>query len=167
VFQPDRLIELQTHGTTFGSDLVLHGVGFEVVDLGLDRSWRMIRDQNLDVTWVPPTSALGRSTVRVEMSVDQHGLTPVTLTCELPDTGSASIDTALVNQLMDLGVTGFPAATLIRHTVDSASLAEGCVQLVVGSEARPELSVDGYTPCDSPDDCPTGQTCDLDVGLCS
>ena len=42
----------------------------------------------------------------------------------------------------------------------------GCVEFEVDSQAIPNLSVDGYVPCDGPEDCPTGQTCDLAIGLC-
>jgi hypothetical protein len=167
VFLPDTLIELQTHGTTYGADVTLHGVGTDPITVApADRDLVMIRDAPMPLVWNPPASSLGRSTVRVELSVDQHGLTPVSLVCDVPDTGSAEIDASLVTQLMDLGVTGFPSATYTRHTVDSAPLGDGCVELEIDSQVIPTLAVQGYIPCDDQGDCPTGTTCDLLVGLC-
>ncbi|MEQ1567311.1 MAG: hypothetical protein ABMA64_16840 [Myxococcota bacterium] len=166
VFTADRLVELRTHGTTFGDELVLHGVGFDALTFAGDRTWLMKRDEALPVSWTPPTSALGRSRVELRISVDQHGLTPATIVCDFDDDGEAEVDPTTVTALMDLGVTGFPTGTLTRRTVDSAPFGDGCIDFELGSEVKADLSVDGYIPCDSPDDCPSGQTCDLLVGLC-
>lgn len=168
VFAPDVLVELRTTGSTFGDDVVLHGVGSDPIAIsGAARDLLMARDQPLSVGWDPPTSTLGRATVHVDLNVDQHGLTPVSLVCDFADDGAGEIDGTLVSALMDLGVTGFPSARVSRRTMDSVSTAGGgCMELEVSSQAIPNLSVEGYIPCDGPEDCPSGSSCNTTVGLC-
>jgi hypothetical protein len=157
-FEAGNLIELRTWDTTFGSDIVLHGVGVEPISLGSATSWVVREDEDFAFTWEPP-AVPGRSRIHVRLNIDQHGTTPVTLFCEFDDTGSATIPTSLISQLVNFGVTGFPNATVTRRTMDSTTMDAGCVQFEVSSPTSPDVLVDGFIPCNGPQDCPDGQEC--------
>lgn len=124
-FVPGALVEL-----TVAADLVLHGVGVEPIATG--GGWTLADGEDLPITWNDAGASL-RSTVVVTLNVDQSGLEPVDLTCELPDTGEGALPAAMVSALLAEGVSGFPSATLTRRTADSAEVAGGCVDFVVGS----------------------------------
>jgi hypothetical protein len=128
---PGALVELRTRDTTFGSDLELHGVGVEPIDLGADTTWRIRDGEDLPISWNGPGD---RSTVLVSLTVDQSGAEPVTMTCELPDTGAATLPAAVLHDLLAFGVSGFPSASVTRRTVDSTEIVPGgCVDFTVAS----------------------------------
>jgi hypothetical protein len=157
-FEAGNLIELRTWNTTFGSDIVMHGVGVETISLGDATEWLIYEGQDFQVTWEPPATP-GRSRIHVRLNIDQHGTTPVTMFCEFEDTGSAMLPSVLVDQLINFGVTGFPNATVTRRTMDSADMDAGCVQFEVSSPINPDVLVDGFIPCNGDQDCPDGQEC--------
>lgn len=103
----------------------------------------------------------------LSMSVDQHGSTPVQLVCEAPNAGALVIEGGLITAFLDFGVSGFPTANYDLATVDEVQLEPGWVELAVRSHRQTPLTVEGHTPCDSPEDCREGQTCDLKIQTCS
>jgi len=159
-----------------GSEIVLSASGdgerapFSLFGLGSEPlaqapSWQLVAGAGLDVSWSAPTSEVA-TTVLIELTIDQHGASPLTLSCELPDTGSAVIPSAIVNRMIDSGVSGFPNGRLMRRTVDHVDLDVGCVELVVGSPLAANVSVAGFTPCNTSADCPSGQTCNIALQRC-
>jgi hypothetical protein len=72
----------------------------------------------------------------------------------------------LIAQFIDFGISGFPSAQFYRETVDSLALEPGCVEFAVRSHRETLLGVEGHTPCNKPDDCPEGQTCDIMIQTC-
>ncbi|MCA9491279.1 MAG: hypothetical protein KC621_15215 [Myxococcales bacterium] len=176
VFTPGDLVELRTWNTTFGDDIVLHGVGVSPLSLGTNYNWVIYDNQDLPVTWNDKGASL-QSQVLLRLNIDQHGATPVTMVCELPDTGSANLPGRLIHTLINYGVTGFPSATVVRRTIDSTTMGGGCVELQVGAPAAcdgsppncPTIRVDGFIPCSGsglPGDCPRGQTCNPVTFIC-
>ena len=174
--EPGNLVELRTWNTTFGDDIVLHGVGVSPLSLGADYTWIIFDNQPLHITWNGVGDSL-QSRVELRLNIDQHGTTPVTMVCDLPDTGSADLPARLLHTLVNYGVTGFPSATVVRRTIDSTSMADGCVEFEVGSPAAcdgsppncPTIRVNGFVPCTGsglPNDCPRGQTCNPVTFLC-
>ncbi|MCA9567024.1 MAG: hypothetical protein KC656_04240 [Myxococcales bacterium] len=141
----------------------LHAAGVEPIVFPAG-DWVMVEGQPLEITWTPP-SAPG-SQVAVSMSIDQHGASPLRLDCSFDDDGSGTVPAALVDQLINSGVSGYPSASIRRRTADKATLAQGCVELVVASSRPHGLDVDGYTPCSRPEDCPSPQVCDLPNEIC-
>ncbi len=129
-----------------------------------DPNWVVRESQPLDVTWTPADS--DPVAIHLRLNIDQHGNSPVTLVCDLPDTGSAQIPAALTDQLMGFGVTGFPSGNLYRRTVDHVDVADGCIQFEVFSHIQGNLQVEGHIPCDDPGDCPPEMDCDLEIGTC-
>jgi hypothetical protein len=162
VVSPDRLVELTTGGGAF-SAFTLHGVGAE--SLTLEPSEWVIGGGVLSLQWAPPVG-LGRSEIFLRLTVDQHGLTPLSLECVLPDSGSAEIPASLVDPLLQAGVSGYPNALVSRRTMDRIELEEGCVDLSVSFDVAPEVAVEGHVPCDSHDDCPFGTRCNFALETC-
>lgn len=157
VYEPDATIEL------VAGDLTLHGVGpEELVSDTLD--WT-VGEGSLAVSWDPPVG-IGRSTVELRLTVDQHGATPLSVVCDFADDGAGEVPEALIDALLDAGVTGWPNGMLTRRTADQAAYGAGCVELLVTRPVLATVTVSGHTPCDSFDDCPPGQFCDLVLETC-
>jgi hypothetical protein len=104
--------------------------------------------------------------VLIEMTIDQHGTSPLSLACDFPDTGSATIPASIIDQLINSGVTGFPNGRITRRTADHVDLDVGCVDLIVGSRLSASVAVAGYTPCNGPEDCPDDETCNVPLERC-
>jgi len=167
VFQPGVLIEATSSGTTFGADFSLHGVGVDRMDVGSATEWIITDGLDLNVTWTPSTAVPARAHVHLRLNIDQHGNTPVQVFCEFEDDGEGTVPAALITRLIGFGVTGFPNGALTRRTVDQATMADGCIDFEVRSEAAPSVRVDGFIPCNSSKDCPEGQTCDPVSFICN
>ncbi len=162
-FLPGNLVTLRTEGGAYEA-LELYGVGVDLLEPG-EEDLAITEGQALLITWNPPQGT-SRSTVRLELTIDQHGNTPISLWCEFQDTGSGEIPADLVTGLVEAGVSGFPNASLNRHTVDSAQVADGCVDFEISSPRFPDVSVSGYTPCYSDKDCPPGESCNELLEIC-
>ncbi len=162
-YAPGDLVTLNSSGGAYPA-FSAHGVG--LVPLQRDGGmWTIYEDQDLVVTWNDPAEVV-RSTVHVRISIDQHGDTPVQLECDFEDTGQATIPASLLTQMINFGVTGIPSAKLTRWTVDSVQVEDGCLNFAIASTDRPEVDVDGYTPCQSDEECPPGETCNVPMEIC-
>jgi hypothetical protein len=118
----------------------LDAVGVEPVDIDLERDWVMAPGQPLDVVW---TAGDGTGRIWMSFNIDQHGNSPVTLICDVEDTGAFTVSASLVDQLIDAGRTGITTFVFRRRTVDSVEIAQGCVDLVVYSHVKPPLVCEG------------------------
>jgi hypothetical protein len=134
--------------------------GFGSPPLGTKPSWLIERGKSLSVRWENGDPG-ARTRVAVELSVDQHGISPLTLACEFEDTGTASIPTTVIDGLLDSGVSGFPNGRIFRRTADRVLLDLGCVDLLVGSPLAADVAVAGVVPCKETADCPMGETCNV------
>jgi hypothetical protein len=139
--------------------------GLGSVPLTESPSWVLEEGVDLQIAWPAPLSEAGTS-VLVELTIDQHGSSPLSLSCEFPDTGSAAIPSELVDQMIGAGVSGFPNGRITRRTADHLTLDVGCIELAVGSPLAASVAVAGFTPCNGPEDCPSNQQCNLDLELC-
>jgi hypothetical protein len=159
-----------------GSEVVLSAAGdgsvppFELFGRGSEPlaeapAWVLEAGIDLALSWAAPTTDVGTSML-VELTIDQHGVSPLSLSCELPDTGSATLPAAIIDELIGAGVSGFPNGRLTRRTVDHVELGFGCVELTVGSPLAASISVPGYTPCNTSVDCPDGQVCNVPLQRC-
>lgn len=162
-FSPGAAITLKATGGDYPG-FTMYGQGFAPIEIPA-MTWLIKKDQPLAITWTPDNSA-PNATIRVRLNVDQHGLSPVELVCELKDTGSAEIPASLLTQLVGFGVTGFPNGHLIRHTLDSVKVGPGCVRFEVFSHVLGVLEVADHIPCDATHPCPMGKTCDVPKGTC-
>jgi hypothetical protein len=162
LFLPDTEIHLTTTGGAF-DPIELHGFGFELLET--EAQWRVERAQNLVLSWTAPTTD-APSSIEFRLNIDQHGNSPVTLSCDLMDDGSAEIPATLIDALFDSGVSGFPNGALTRETVDKVDVGAGCVEMRISSPKRGTIEVVGHTPCTNSNQCPPGQTCDIPTNTC-
>lgn len=119
-------------------------------------------DMPLTLTWTPPGQA-GISTIHVKLDISHHGGTKGVLECETADTGSLVIEAAILTELVNLGVAGFPAIAVTRKAVGSTTISPGRVELVVSSEVERAVEIPGLTSCTDDMQCPNGQTCQSDL----
>lgn len=162
-FADGDLIRLTSTAGYLGA-LELYGVGVSQV-APTEPLVVVTEGQPLALAW-DAAAPDARSRVLVELTIDQHGLTPVTAVCDLPDTGSAVIPSAVVDGLVAAGVTGFPSGRVTRRTVDSVTVGAQCAEFVVSSVRDLQLEVTGFVPCISTADCPSGTTCTLAIQQC-
>ena len=151
-----------------GADLpgfLLEGLGSDLLVLPDEETILIEQGEPIVVEWPAPSSP-GPAVMYLELSIDQHGTSPMKIECELADTGSAELPAAVADALLGAGVSGYPNATLSRSTVDSAPVGDLCVELLVGSPRQPDVRVAGHTPCSDNDDCPDGLTCDTSINTC-
>ena len=119
--------------------------------------------QDLTVEWVPSD---GPGYISARINIDQHGNSPMNLICDLEDTGSYTIASSLVTDLLSAGVSGFATFQMWRRSVDSIQLEPGCVELRVESYINRQLTVAGHTACQSDADCEGGQICNVPINTC-
>lgn len=156
VIAPGAQIELQADG------LSLMGNGFGAL-ANVSPSIYVAPETDMNVTW---DAEDGEAHVRIELNIDQHGNSPATLFCDVPDTGSYDVPAALIDALLTSGVSGFPSANLYRQTVDSTNGPTGCVEFRIRARTSTEVAVEGHTACNTDDDCPRGQTCNILIQTC-
>ncbi len=161
---PGETIRLRTTGGAWDS-IELWGVGLEDLVLPQGIEWAVDEGEPLEVVW-PAASEGARSEVYFSLNIDQHGVSPSTLFCVFPDTGSATVPSSVISGLFDVGVSGFPFGSLTRRTTDSAPIGDGCIDFVVGMPRSVSVDVVGYIPCDLMNPCPEPLSCNLEIGLC-
>lgn len=163
-FEGGDLVTMQMPGGAYGP-ATLYGVGVETV-VPLDEEWAVEAGVDLVVQWQPPAGAISRGEIFMSVNIDQHGTTPGTLWCSFEDDGEATVPAAILQALVDTGVTGFPSGALTRRTQDHAEIATGCMDLTVSSTVGVDVDVIGYTSCISDADCPDGQECNEELQIC-
>lgn len=158
-FTPGAAITLQLRG---GVDpLTLAVTGIEPVS-ALAESPRLLRTQPLTIRWSAPAGpAVAR--VHLELNIANHGGTPAWIQCDVPDTGTYTMDAALITALLDLGFSGYPTLSLSRRTVDSAPLTSGCVEFLAVHTTVADVEIPGLVSCSDDADCPDGETCRVDL----
>jgi hypothetical protein len=162
-FAPQSHIVLSAAGAGELLPFQLFGVGSE--PLAEAPAWVLEAGVDLALAWPAAATPVG-TTVLIELTIDQHGISPLSLSCEFEDTGSASVPAAIVDQLIGAGVSGFPNGRITRRTADHLALGIGCVELVVGSPLAASVAVAGETPCNGSGECPEGQTCNIPLQRC-
>jgi hypothetical protein len=161
-FEPGSPIKLSVLGGEL-EGFTLYGDG--VAPLQSDgEAWRVEPGQELVIAWEADTDHA--ATVSASLDVNQHGVSPGRIACQGPDTGSFTVPAELIDRILDMGVSGFPTASLRRYTADSIELDAGCVDLIVFAPLSPEVTVASHVPCEAPEDCPDGKSCDLDSNTC-
>jgi hypothetical protein len=164
LFLAGTLITLRMPGGVYGPQ-TLHGVGIETI-APLDKEWSVGGGADLAVHWQGPTADVSRGEIALSLSIDLHGATPGTLQCAFADDGEATVPAAILQTLIETGVTGFPSGSLTRRTVDHADIAAGCMDFTVFSSTSVAVDVVGYTPCLTDHDCPNGQECNEELQIC-
>ncbi|MEO6600968.1 MAG: hypothetical protein ABIQ16_13900 [Polyangiaceae bacterium] len=152
-------VGLQVSGGPFGAFTIQTKMITPLVASG---ALSLDAEKPLDLTWVPPSDpSLARMQVKVDIS--HHGGAKGKIECDVADSGSLQIPASLVSSLIDLGVAGFPTATLTRITSGSTAIAPGKVSLQTLSSVALELVVPGFQSCHEDTDCASGKTCQQDL----
>jgi hypothetical protein len=162
LFEPEAQVDLSAEGDAL-EGFSLRAWGVPNVELP-DVIWEMEAGEPLTIEWIAEP---GPWKMLVSLNVDQHGNSPVTMFCEVEDTGSTVVAAELVDELLGYGVSGFATADFRRATVDSLQLGDtGCVQLSVESLMLGKLTVAGHVPCKSDSECPDGYICNVPIETC-
>ncbi|MFT4705261.1 MAG: hypothetical protein ACI81R_002969 [Bradymonadia bacterium] len=160
----DNTIRLQSEGGGF-EPFTLYGIGVEPISVIEGTEWLVEEGIDLQLAWAPPVEG-NYGEIFISLNIDQHGLSPTTMYCILPDTGSGSVPSAVTDGLIEAGVTGFPSGVVARRTADSTTVGDGCVDLVALSTKTVAVDVIGFTPCNRMTPCPEGLTCNLPLEIC-
>ena len=158
VFEPGSRITATADGL-----FALRGMGVEKIGLPDEDGWFLTPGDDMQVTWTTPDTP---ARVEITFNIDQHGTSPLTMICDLPDTGSAAIPASLLDQMVNNGVSGYPSSWIRRRTADAVAIPDGCADLLVYSHLAVDMAVDGFTPCNGDYDCPDGQHCDMERQTC-
>jgi hypothetical protein len=141
--------------------------GFELEATGVAELQLEADELTLDPTadvqlaWTP--AGTGEPTIAVKLDISHHAGTKGMIECETDDTGSLAIPAALVAELLDLGVAGYPTIIVTRRATGSATTAAGRVDLVVSSQVERAVVIEGLVSCTDAAECPDGQTCGADL----
>ena len=120
------------------------------------------RAKPLALTWTPP-AATGPAKATISLNINGHGLVGSHVECVVDDTGSYTLPAELITQLVDAGTSGFPTVTLTRQSLDSKTLAPGCVDFRVRSSQKIDVTIPGLQSCQEDTDCTAPQTCQGDL----
>ncbi|MFO0631562.1 MAG: hypothetical protein U0168_01790 [Nannocystaceae bacterium] len=137
------------------------GVGIAQLQLDGD-AFPLDAASDLVLTWTA-AQAGAASSVHVKLDISHHGGTKGMIECDVDDVGTVTIPAALVSELLDLGVAGFPTVIVTRSTVGSTTIPAGRIDLVVSSSIERTVTVAGVTSCTEDAECPDGQTCQSDL----
>jgi hypothetical protein len=143
--------------------------GFGVAPLVAPAEKLLVEDgKPATLTWTPPARS-GPTRMTFNFSLNRHGLVDTWLECEVPDTGSYTIDAATIGRLFSFGISGFPSVNMRRQSADTATVRSGCVEFNVASKLDREITVPGLVSCTGqpqpgePNPCPAGQSCAEDL----
>ncbi|MGB0588082.1 MAG: hypothetical protein ACPGU1_00240 [Myxococcota bacterium] len=154
-------LELSAEGGAFGA-FSLRGVGVEALEQTGAQEIVVEAGAPMSLSWVPPTVD-GPVKVHVELNLNNHGSTSAWIACDVPDTGTYTVPSSLLEALYAIGVSGFPSLTLSRRSVDSTTVTQGCVDFVVHSDRNVPITISGVTSCTQDMQCPPGQSCGADL----
>jgi hypothetical protein len=158
-FSPGDPVALSADGGAVGA-FELGGRGIEPLvfpGTGLSIS----AGQPLAINWTAPAPG-GSSRVLIALDIAHHGGVAARVECDVADTGSATIPASLLDKLVARGTAGFPTVSLTRRTLDSTSIAPGCVDFAVASTVERDVQVAGVQSCNDSKPCPSGRTCGAD-----
>ena len=119
-------------------------------------------EKAVTITWTPP-KITGYTRVLIDFTVNKHGAVDTNLFCEVPDTGSFTVDAASIKEIFKYGLSGFPVVTLVRKSAGTATVKSGCVEFAATSPVSRDIEIPGLISCGKPEDCPSGKTCADDL----
>jgi len=158
-FGPSDDVSLHAAGGDYGAfDLSTKGVdplAFTSTDFELEDGKPLV------LTWDAAADPKS-SRMYVKLDISHHGGVKGIIECDADDSGSLTISAAMINELLGLGVAGFPSVVVMRQSIDTVKIAPGTVRLEVSARAEHYVTVKGVDSCNVNDDCPSGKTCATD-----
>ena len=159
-FAEGDLVTLEAPGADLeGFKLTARGIA--PLTLGNDKI-PLAEDTPLTLTWDPAADP-DRSHIHVKLDISHHGGSKGMIECDTADNGALELDGALITELLDLGVAGFPSIIVTRSAVGSAAVTAGRIDLVLSSKVEFFVEIAGVVSCTDTSECPDGQTCQDDL----
>lgn len=159
-FSPGDVLSLDASGAE-GGPFDAHVEGIAPMEVP-DQSIAVTAGSSVSVTWTASAESPSAK-VQLDLNVNNHGSLLAWIECHVPDTGSFEIPSALVEQLLGLGASGFPTLAIHRRSAGSVTSADGCIEFEARSGFAIDVELDGLTSCNNDDDCAMGQTCQGDL----
>ena len=138
IYVPGAQITMKTSNGYFG-EMTMNGIGVSLLNAS-EMVWEIVPQKPLQISWESSTLDVD-AMMHLNLNIDQHGSTPVTLTCDFEDDGEAKIPAVLIDALLQSGVSGKPSGRLIRQTVDSTHFDAGCVEFRITSSKNAEVRI--------------------------
>lgn len=152
----------------FFTALALDGVAPQTFSIS-DTTWTVNRGQPITARWSAPSGEV-ETHVELQLLIDQHGNAPASVKCNFADDGEGEVPAAIIDAMLDSGVSGFPSGKLVRQTVDSMTIKAGeltgCADFAARAPRSVKVNVSGFTPCTNDNQCPDGQTCNEPIETC-
>lgn len=160
-FDEGDVVTLSAAGGYFAA-FELEARGIAPLTLSTDEAIPIDGEMGAVLAWSAPADA-SSTTVHLALDISHHGGSKGKIECEVPDTGAFTIAPALVDELLGLGISGFPTIVVRRENVGSTTIESGRVDLVISSSVERAISIEGLTSCTEDEDCPDEQTCQADL----
>ncbi len=136
LFGEGALISATASGGPFG---VLQMQGRGVAEIVMTEPPASIsKGASLELAW---EASEGPGEIFVQVSLENHATTPLTIQCTVDDTGGISVPQNFVDQLLEAWVAGTVVATVQRRTVDAEGFKNGCFEFQVFSDWDRDLEV--------------------------
>lgn len=155
-------IKLTATGSAFAGAFTASSKGVATLALSNPAAIALVTGAPLALSWTAPAASIS-STIHVQLDISHHGGSKGKIECDTADSGSLSVASALVDQLIGLGVAGYPTIIVTRAATGHAAVATGHVDLVVASEVEVPIVVPGVHSCTADDECTAPATCQDDL----
>ncbi len=159
-FREGEKLELVSSGSAFAPSFTVGTRGVAALNI-TNTTIALQSGTPLALTWIAPTAT--GSKIHIKLDISHHGGSKGKIECDVADSGSVSIASGLITQLLGLGAAGYPTIIVTRATTGSAAIAAGRIDLVAASTVEKPVVVPGVTSCTQTDECPMGQTCQPDL----
>ena len=140
----------------------LHARGIAPLVLAPDGELTAERDKALNVAWTP-RGASSDARIHVKLDVSHHGAgSKGEILCDADDNGSVTISAALMTQLLELGVAGYPTIVVTRYA-PATGVGPGRIDLQMIHEVERSVTVPGLESCNDSRQCSAGKSCQTDL----
>lgn len=161
-FAEGDAIKLTASGSVFATAFTASSKGVAALALGNAGSMALAAGAPLALTWSAPATSAA-SAIHVKLDISHHGGSKGKIECDTAYSSSLSVASALVDQLLGLGVAGYPTIIVTRAATGHAAVATGHIDLVVSSEVEVAVGVPGVQSCTTDDQCTAPAICQDDL----
>lgn len=133
-----------------------------IAPLEFDATPKLETGRDLALAWGEPGEPdLAR--IEIKLDVSHHGGAKGKIECDTEDTGALVIPSALVDRLVELGVSGFPTIALTRISRSPAEEEPRGITLTLFETVERPVELPGLVSCTDDRNCPGGQRCAADL----
>jgi hypothetical protein len=161
-FTEGDAITLTASGSSFTPAFTAKASGVAELSLANESTLALASGTGMQLGWTAAGAATG-STVHVKLDISHHGGSKGKIECDTADSGSLTLASAMVDQLLGLGAAGYPTIIVTRSSTGHANAATGHVDLVVSSHVEAPISVPGVVSCTDDTQCTAPATCQDDL----